>query len=171
MGDKLVFLFIHIRIKCLPICRVVCVLYWHWRVEPVASVIVVYDDAAFQMLVNVFLRLHVFEESIVLLGSIGVAILGLRVEEEYLTVFHADDEIHIEERFISLAVGIGYGIVLATLVAILIPPVDVLLVCLQESLEVFLWLGRILQFHEWQEGMVVYIILDAMALFLVKSLH
>ena len=40
-----------------------------------------------------------------LLGSVWVAVLGLRVEEKDLTIVHADDEIHIEERFLALAVA------------------------------------------------------------------
>ena len=75
------------------------------------------------MLGRVFLVLHIVEEGIVLLGSIGIAVLGLRVEEEDLTVVHLYHEIHIEERLVALAVSVGHGIVLATAVAILIPPV------------------------------------------------
>ena len=118
------FLFIHIWEECVPSSRVVGVIYRQWRVEPVAAVIdVVNDDAALQMLGRVFLVLHIVEEGIVLLGSIRVAVLGLRVEEEDLTVVHLYHEIHIEERLVALAVSVGHGIVLATAVAILIPPV------------------------------------------------
>src|SRR5574344_1282884 len=152
------FLFIHIRIKCVPICRIASVFYRHWRIEPVACVIVVYDDATFQMLVDVFLRLHVFEEGIVLLGSIGVAVLGLCVEEEDLTIVHADDEIHIEERFLALAVGVGNGIVFATLVAILIPPVNRVAMGFEEGGKLLFGDGCSAEFDEGDEGMVFHLV-------------
>ena len=84
---------------------------------------VVYDDAALQMLGSVFPVLHIFEQGIVFQRSFRVAVLCFRVEEEDLAVVHPYHEIDIEERLVALAIGVGYGVVLTSLVSVLVPPV------------------------------------------------
>ena len=129
-------------IEAIPLHDVGGVLYLEWTILPIA--ISLDDDATTQMLVLVCLTRYIVDEGIVLLHRIRVAARTLGIEEEDLTIFHADNKIYIEERLQASLVLITDGIMLSACITILIPPVDILLVCLQESLVVFLWLGCIL---------------------------
>lgn len=62
----------------------------------------------------------------------------LCVKEIDMSVFHADNEVHIEKSlFASLTFGIFNGIVLLAVVTVLIPSVDVLSVGFEEVNKLF----------------------------------
>ena len=95
--------------------------------------------AATQVLVGVFLLLDVFQQGIVLLRCLGVAVLGLCVEKKHLAVLHPYHEIDIEERLHALTVGVWHGIVLPSGIAVLVPPVNRLAVAFKKLCKLVLW--------------------------------
>lgn len=80
------------------------------------------------MSVHVFLTCHIVDKGVVFLHGIWVAPRTFGVEEEYLSILHADDEIDVKERLVTSFVFIADGIMLPASITILIPPIDILLV-------------------------------------------
>ena len=76
--------------------------------------------------------------------SIHITTSTLGIKEQDLTILHANHEIHIEEGFVPLLVLVTDGIMLPAGITILIPPVNILLVSFQESLETLFRLRGIL---------------------------
>ena len=96
------------------------------------------------MLVGILGRIHIVNEGVVFVGAILVAADRLGVEQEYLAIFQTDNEIHIKESSVPFSVDVWNGVVCLATVTILIPPVNVLLVFLQEGFEVLFRIRGIL---------------------------
>ena len=96
------------------------------------------------MLVLVLFARHIVDEGIMLFYGIHITSSTLGIEEEDLTILHANHEIYIEEGFVPLLVLITDGIMLPAGITILIPPVNILPVGFQESFETFFRLRGIL---------------------------
>ena len=59
------------------------------------------------------------------------------VEQINMTVFHADDKVHVKQRLTIFIVGaVFYGVMLFAIVSILVPPIYILFILLQISYEV-----------------------------------
>lgn len=73
-----------------------------------------------------------------LIGCKNIAFYTFGVEQIDVSVLHPDYEIHIEKRFcMFVSGGIFYGVMLFAFIPVLIPPVYVLAVLLQELYKIF----------------------------------
>lgn len=110
------------------------------------------DDTAVQAFAFVVVPGDIFKKSIVFSYGLGVAVLGFRVEKEYITVFHPYNVVHIEQGRFTKRVYVSYGKMGFPLVSVLIPPVNCVGVFFEESFKSVFGVGAEymgLRLHIW----------------------
>ena len=120
------------NLKCCPVARNIGILNLKLRVAPI-TILITLDDASFQILPSSTLFCDIIDERIMFIHDFGVDVAAgaFGVEQVDFAALRADNKIDVEQGGLVCAVLVTNGIMLLAIVAVLVPPVEVLSMCLE----------------------------------------
>ena len=137
-------------IETVPVQCVGSVLDWQWRVEPVGALL--QDNATGEWLLSGSVGFDIFQQGVMLVGGENIAASTFRIEKIDVSVLHADNEVDVKKSlFAALPFMVFNGVVGFAAIAVLIPPVNQLLVCFKE-IDIFLFViggGVLMNDRQW----------------------